>query len=97
MPATGHLKCIYSSLEEETSESEEEELLEILMVEDLEEEAELKAEGDTLEDSWEERGDLLVEEEVEGTLGEAIEAEEGEEVVTELGDTEQDGSSDGLP
>ena len=38
----------------------------------------------------------MLEDEVEGTLGEAAgEAEEGEEEATDLGDTEQDGDSDG--
>lgn len=58
-------------------------------------EAELKAEEDILEveDSLEEGG-----EEVEGTLEAAIdlEAEEGEEEATELGNTEQDGGSNSL-
>jgi hypothetical protein len=62
-------------------------------------ETELKGEEDTLEleDSPEEGGELLLEEEVEGTLGEAaIEAEDGEEEATELGDTEQGGDCDSL-
>ena len=82
MPITGHLKNPLRRTRTQPLNQKMRRILEGEAEEDMLE----------LEDSLDEGG-----EEVEGTLGEAaidLEAEEGEEEATELGDTEQDGDSD---